>query len=70
LHARARGTIAALDLAKGRYGDGSGGNIKERFWEKGMLIRPLGPVVYFLPPFCVTTEELHTAWNLLEAALG
>ena len=70
LHARARGTIAALDLAKGGYGDGSGARIKERFWKEGMLIRPLGPVVYFLPPFCVTTEELHTAWDLLETELG
>jgi adenosylmethionine-8-amino-7-oxononanoate aminotransferase len=70
LHARACGTIAAIDLAKGSYGDGAGTALKARFWEKGMLIRPLGPVVYFLPPFCVTTEELHTAWDLLEAALG
>ena len=70
LHARARGTIAAVDLAKGAYGDGSGARIKERFWREGMLIRPLGPVLYFLPPYCVTPEELHKAWDLLESSLG
>jgi adenosylmethionine-8-amino-7-oxononanoate aminotransferase len=35
-----------------------------------MLIRPLGPAVYFLPPYCVTVEELTKAWDLLESSLG
>ena len=70
LHARTRGTIAALDLAKGSYGDGSGARIKDQFWEKGFLIRPLGPALYFLPPYCVTPEELHKAWDLLETTLA
>lgn len=70
LHARACGTVAALDLTKGSYGDGSCNNIKARFWEKGYLIRPLGPVLYFVPPYCVTPEELHKAWDLLEFTAG
>jgi adenosylmethionine-8-amino-7-oxononanoate aminotransferase len=70
LHARACGTVAALDLAEGAYGDGSGEALKQKFWEAGMLIRPLGPAVYFLPPYCVAPEELHKAWDLLESALG
>jgi adenosylmethionine-8-amino-7-oxononanoate aminotransferase len=70
LHARACGTIAAIDLTEGSYGDGSGGALKQKFWDAGMLIRPLGPVVYFLPPYCLTAEELHQAWDLLESALG
>ncbi len=69
LHARACGTIAAIDLAEGSYGDGSGQEIKQKFWEAGMLIRPLGPVLYFLPPYCVASEELHKAWDLLESLL-
>jgi adenosylmethionine-8-amino-7-oxononanoate aminotransferase len=70
LHARACGTIAAIDLTEGSYGDGSAGALKQKFWDAGMLIRPLGPVVYFLPPYCLTAEELHQAWDLLESALG
>jgi adenosylmethionine-8-amino-7-oxononanoate aminotransferase len=70
LHARSCGTIAALDLAEGSYGDGSGKALRERFWNAGMLIRPLGPTVYFLPPYCVTAEELTKAWEFLESALG
>ncbi|HMA49888.1 MAG TPA: aminotransferase class III-fold pyridoxal phosphate-dependent enzyme, partial [Magnetospirillaceae bacterium] len=70
LHARACGTIAALDLAEGSYGDGSGETLKQKFWDAGMLIRPLGPAVYFLPPYCVTAEELTKAWDLLESNLG
>jgi len=69
LHARALGTIAAVDLAAGSYGDGSGEKIKSLFWENGMLIRPLGPVAYFLPPYCLTAVELHKAWDLLESAI-
>ena len=34
-----------------------------------MLIRALGLVVYFLPLYRVTEEELHKAWDLLESTL-
>jgi len=67
---RALGTIAALDLAEGSYGDDSATALKQLFWDNGMLIRPLGPVVYFLPPYCVTADELNAAWDLLERALA
>jgi adenosylmethionine-8-amino-7-oxononanoate aminotransferase len=69
LHARSLGTVAALDLGEGAYGDGSAQGIKSLLWQNGMLIRPLGPVVYFLPPYCITAADLHRAWDLLESAL-
>jgi adenosylmethionine-8-amino-7-oxononanoate aminotransferase len=69
LHARSCGTIGALDLAEGSYGDGSGEALKQRFWDEGMLIRPLGPTVYFMPPYCLTVEELYKTWDLLESSL-
>lgn len=69
LRPRALGSIAAITLGEGHYGDGSGKAIKARFWENFMLIRPLGPVVYFLPPYCLTSDELHRAWDLLEASI-
>jgi adenosylmethionine-8-amino-7-oxononanoate aminotransferase len=70
LHARALGSVAALDLGQGDYGDHSSDRIKALFWDHGMLIRPLGPVVYLLPPYCATADELHRAWDLLESAVG
>ena len=26
--------------------------------ERGALLRPLGNVVYFMPPYCITPEEI------------
>jgi len=69
LQARTIGTIAAITLREGRYGDDSAKAIKTLFWDNGMLIRPLGPVVYFLPPYCVSLDELERAWDLLEQAV-
>ena len=34
------------------------------FLERGLLLRPLGNVVYFMPPYCITESE--TAWALEE----
>jgi adenosylmethionine-8-amino-7-oxononanoate aminotransferase len=70
LKARCLGTIAAVTLTEGSYGDDSAKEVKALFWEQGMLIRPLGPVVYFLPPYCVSLAELERAWDLLERAAG
>jgi len=66
---RTLGTIAAVDLGDGTYGDGSAARLKKLFWDNGMLLRPLGPAVYFLPPYCLTASELHAAWDLLAQAL-
>ena len=41
--------------------------------ENEMLLRPLGNVVYFMPPFCITPEEIDrmvgVAVEGIEAAL-
>jgi transposase len=29
----------------------------------------LGPVAYFLPPYCIEPADLHRAWDTLESAL-
>ena len=31
------------------------------FLEKGLLLRPLGNVLYMVPPYCITRQELETA---------
>jgi adenosylmethionine-8-amino-7-oxononanoate aminotransferase len=39
-----------------------------------MLLRPLGNVVYFMPPFCITPDEIErmiaVAVEGIERALG
>ena len=37
------------------------------FMDKGLLIRPLGHVIYLLPPYCVTPEQLDRAYDAIEA---
>lgn len=66
---RLTGTIAALDLGDGDYASTLGKRIRKAFLDRGFLLRPLGPVVYFLPPYCIEPEELHRAWDTLEDAL-
>jgi adenosylmethionine-8-amino-7-oxononanoate aminotransferase len=35
-----------------------------------MLVRPLGPVAYFLPPYCIEPADLERAWDVLEEAIA
>ena len=46
----------------GGYLDGIGPRLATAFLERGLLLRPLGNVVYFMPPYVITDEEV--AWAL------
>ena len=35
--------------------------IKNFFLEKGLLLRPLGNVLYIMPPYCILKNELKYA---------
>lgn len=66
---RIRGTILAFDV---RTGDHTGytSSISRSagafFRSRGVLLRPLGNVVYFMPPYCITDSELNLAHEVLE----
>ena len=68
---RVTGAIAALDLATADpgYGSAVAPRLKQFFIDRGLLIRPLGNVLYLLPPYCIAADELHRAWDAVEAAL-
>lgn len=57
------GTILAFDVITGRQSTGYlnsvGQVIKRKALERGMLLRPLGNVVYLMPPYCIKQEELE-----------
>ena len=61
---RVIGGVAAVELASNKPGylDGIGPHLAAAFLERGLLLRPLGNVVYFMPPYCITESE--TAWVL------
>lgn len=64
------GTIAAFDLKlKVGYGSQFSSQLQAIFLEKGLLLRPLGNVVYFLPPYCITEAELRNVYNVVKHEL-
>jgi adenosylmethionine-8-amino-7-oxononanoate aminotransferase len=66
---RVRGTILAFDARTGNqtgYTSTMSRSAGAYFRERGVLLRPLGNVVYFMPPYCVTDNELKQAHTLIE----
>jgi adenosylmethionine-8-amino-7-oxononanoate aminotransferase len=65
---RSRGTICAFDAissaGKG-YGSAVAQRAREFFSERGVLLRPLGNVVYCMPPYCYTDEELQRTYSAM-----
>jgi adenosylmethionine-8-amino-7-oxononanoate aminotransferase len=67
------GTVAALNVAdadSSGYGAAVGPALKRAFLARGLLLRPLGDVLYLLPPYCVTDDELHRAWDAIGEVLA
>jgi adenosylmethionine-8-amino-7-oxononanoate aminotransferase len=68
---RMLGTIAALELRASDPGYLS--EIRSRlypyFLENGVLLRPLGNVIYMVPPYVVTVDELHYTYDVIEKGL-
>lgn len=64
-HTRQTGTIAALEVTGGGSGYNAeiGPRLKAAFLKRGLLLRPLGNVVYLLPPYCTTDAQLDRAYD-------
>ncbi|WP_439501085.1 adenosylmethionine--8-amino-7-oxononanoate transaminase [Aminobacter ciceronei] len=67
---RTAGTIAAVDLLVGKAGYLAevGPKLRAFFLERGHLVRPLGNVIYVLPPYCVTAAELDRLYDAVDEA--
>jgi len=39
-------------------------------FKQGLYIRPLGNTVYLMPPFCISTDDLDWALDLMLEATG
>jgi adenosylmethionine-8-amino-7-oxononanoate aminotransferase len=67
---RVLGTVAAFDLEAGEgYLSPVGSELAAFARERGVLLRPLGDVVYLLPPYCVTPDELGGVYGVIERFL-
>ena len=69
---RIKGTILVIELHTPE-GTSYFSNIRDVayqfFIEKGILIRPLGNVIYLLPPYCISEEDLKYIYECIEAFL-
>ena len=66
------GTIIAFDLeigANSGYLNTIGKKIKKLAIEKGLFIRPLGNVIYLLPPLCITDNQLEISYEIIRDIL-
>ncbi len=55
--------------AAGGYLDQVGPALSQEFLRRGLLLRPLGNVLYFMPPYVITDEEIDWAIEQIEAVL-
>ena len=70
---RSRGTILALEIKTGvstSYTNSLKYDIYKFFMNRDILLRPLGNVVYFLPSYAFTAEEIALVHNAIEDFIG
>ncbi|MBL4653383.1 MAG: adenosylmethionine--8-amino-7-oxononanoate transaminase [Flavobacteriales bacterium] len=56
------GTVIAFELkteGESSYFNNKREDIYNHFFEKKIILRPLGNVIYFLPPYCIEQEDLE-----------
>lgn len=68
---RSIGTVAAVELRADDSGYLSALRPKlyDFFLSRNILLRPLGNVIYVLPPYCTPAEELHRVYDAIEEAI-
>ncbi|MFN4865585.1 MAG: adenosylmethionine--8-amino-7-oxononanoate transaminase [Cyanobium sp.] len=68
---RCLGTMAALDVQIGEesYLNPIGKQIQRHCLEQGVYLRPLGNVVYLLPPLGISDQQLQQCYQALERAI-
>lgn len=70
MNVRQTGTIAALDMAVGSEGylADIGPHLRSFFRDRHLLIRPLGNVIYLMPPYCVSEAEIDRLYDAIDEA--
>ena len=63
---RSKGIVAAVQKKDSSYSSFFAEKATEKALKQGVFLRPLGGTVYVLPPYCITREELHKTWDVIE----
>jgi len=69
---RQTGTILAMEWETGSdtsYFNSLRDKLYTYFLDAGIILRPLGNIVYILPPYCITNDELAYIYSKIEQAL-
>jgi adenosylmethionine-8-amino-7-oxononanoate aminotransferase len=69
---RCAGTMAAFDLAIGdpSYLNPVGKQLQRLCLEQGVYLRPLGDVVYLLPPLSISDKQLERCYGAIEQSIA
>jgi adenosylmethionine-8-amino-7-oxononanoate aminotransferase len=70
---RQRGTILALEFdlsGETSYFNEWRDWLYRFFMKRGVLLRPLGNIIYVMPPYCITEEQLGEVYQALEEAMA
>jgi adenosylmethionine-8-amino-7-oxononanoate aminotransferase len=72
LDIRRIGTVAVIELKvpDAGYLSSLRPRLYEYFLSRGVLLRPLGNVVYILPPYVITTEQLNFVYDVIQDSLA
>jgi adenosylmethionine---8-amino-7-oxononanoate aminotransferase len=73
IEVRQLGTIIAFEITtaeKTHYLNSLAERISNFFIAKGIILRPLGNIVYILPPYCIKDEDLDFIYTCVEEFLN
>jgi adenosylmethionine---8-amino-7-oxononanoate aminotransferase len=70
--ARNIGTVAAIELnvPDAGYLSSLRPRLYEYYLSRGVLLRPLGNVVYILPPYTITPSEVNFTYDVIRDSLS
>ncbi len=67
---RQTGMIAAIELEGFKSEDRVGLKVYQYGLDKGVLLRPLGHIVYFMPPYIISKDEIDTMMDTAYEAIS
>ena len=73
IDARGMGVVAVLEFrlkAQTGYASFFAEELSQRALKRGVFLRPLGNIVYILPPYCISKQELEQVWSVIEEELS